>query len=71
MLLLGADQNPPVQVFELSDAQRQAWIDGMPDLADQWVERNEERGLPAEELLSTYMDAMRERGFEPARAWDR
>ncbi|WP_108127354.1 C4-dicarboxylate TRAP transporter substrate-binding protein [Saccharospirillum mangrovi] len=71
MLLIGARQNPPVQVFELSDAQRQAWIDAMPDLADQWVERNEARGLPAKELLSTYMNAMRERGFEPERAWDR
>lgn len=70
MLILGASQNPPVQVFELTDAQRQQWIDGMPDLANQWVERNEARGLPAAELLSTYMNAMRERGFEPARAWD-
>lgn len=42
----------------------------MPDLARQWVERNEERGYPAQALLNNYMNAMRERGHEPERAWD-
>jgi TRAP-type C4-dicarboxylate transport system substrate-binding protein len=71
MVELGADQSTPVQVQALSDEERQQWIDGMPGLAQQWVERNEGRGLPARELLSTYMDAMRERGHEPELAWDR
>lgn len=66
----GADQSTPVQISALSEEDRQAWIDGMPDLANQWVERNENRGLPARQLLETYMDAMRERGHEPERAWD-
>lgn len=70
MVEQGADQRRPVTVSALSESDRQAWIDGMPDLANQWVERNEDRGLPAARLLSTYMDAMRERGHEPERAWD-
>ncbi|SNY98293.1 C4-dicarboxylate TRAP transporter substrate-binding protein [Halomonas sp. hl-4] len=70
MVELGAEQSTPVQINTLSDEERQEWIDGMPDLANQWIERNEERGLPARELLETYMDAMRERGHEPERAWD-
>jgi len=70
MIELGESQNPPVQVSQLSEEDRQAWIDGMPDLARQWVERNEERGYPAQALLNNYMNAMRERGHEPERAWD-
>lgn len=71
MEAIGASQRTPVEVSALSTADRQAWIDGMPDLANEWVERNEDRGLPAARLLSTYMDAMRERGHEPERAWDK
>lgn len=71
MVELGSDQSTPVEVNQLTEEERQRWIDGLPDLANQWVERNEERGLPASDLLSTYMDAMRERGHEPERAWDR
>ncbi|MFC3851702.1 C4-dicarboxylate TRAP transporter substrate-binding protein [Salinispirillum marinum] len=70
MVELGAEQRTPVTVIDLTAAERQRWIDNMPNLADQWVERNEERGEPAGELLSVYMNAMRERGFEPERAWD-
>lgn len=70
MVELGESQSPPVQVNQLSEEDRQAWIDGMPDLARQWVQRNSDRGYPAQELLNNYMDAMRERGHEPERAWD-
>ncbi|MCH8529572.1 MAG: C4-dicarboxylate TRAP transporter substrate-binding protein [Saccharospirillum sp.] len=70
MVELGASQSTPVQVSALTAEQRQAWIDGMPDLAQQWVRNNEGRGLPAAELLQTYMDTIRSRGVEPERAWD-
>lgn len=71
MVRQGANQRVPVQVIELSDDERARWINNMPNLAAQWVERNEGRGEPAGQLLSVYMDAMRARGFEPERAWDR
>lgn len=70
MLALGESQNPSVQVNQLSEEDRQAWIDGIPNLARQWVQRNSDRGYPAQELLNNYMDAMRDRGHEPERAWD-
>lgn len=70
MVELGASQSTPVQVNQLSDAERQAWIDGMPDLARQWVQRNADRGYPAQDLLNAYMNEFRERGHEPERAWD-
>lgn len=71
MVELGASQSTPVQVYNLTDAQRKQWIDSMPNLAQEWVKNNEDRGLPARRILNTYMDAMRERGFEPERPWDK
>ncbi|GAA6206810.1 hypothetical protein NBRC116601_01030 [Cognatishimia sp. WU-CL00825] len=56
-------------VSTLSDADRQAWAAGLPDLAGDWVARNEEAGLPAGEVLNAFLDAARSRGFEPLRDW--
>ncbi len=58
-------------VTEMSDAERMAWLDGMPNIAQRWVEATEARGYPAQDVLSAYMDAVRARGGEPLRAWDR
>ena len=70
MVELSADGNNPVQITALTAAQRQEWIDGMPDLAQQWVDNNEARNLPASDILQAYMNAIRERGVQPERAWD-
>lgn len=71
MVELGSGQNTPVQVYKLTDAQRKEWIGSMPNLAQEWIKNNEARGLPAKRILATYMNAMRERGFEPERPWDK
>lgn len=56
-------------VSTLSDEDRQAWAAGLPDLAGDWVARNEEAGLPASDVLNAFLDAARSRGFEPLRDW--
>ncbi len=71
---LEAMQNDPdvdVHVSELPAAERQRWIDGMPNLAERWVADTEARGIPAGEFLEIYMDAIRSRGAVPLRHWDR
>ena len=62
---------PRVTVTSLSAADRQRWIDGLPNIAERWVEATEERGIPAGKVLQIYMDAIRSRGGEPLRNWDR
>jgi TRAP-type C4-dicarboxylate transport system substrate-binding protein len=58
-------------VSELPAAEKQRWIDGLPNIAARWVEATEARGMPAGEVLRAYMDAVRSRGAEPLRDWDR
>jgi C4-dicarboxylate-binding protein DctP len=58
-------------VTELPAAEKQKWIDGLPNIAARWVEATEARGIPAGEVLHAYMDAARSRGAKPLRDWDR
>jgi TRAP-type C4-dicarboxylate transport system substrate-binding protein len=71
MVELGKGQNPPVTVTPLSDAERRKWIDGLPNLAQEWVKNNEGRGVQARPLLTQYMAAMKARGAKPERDWER
>ena len=66
----GPSQNPPITVTEMSAEDRQAWFDGLPNLAQQWVDANEAQGLPAREVLKAYMEAARAAGATPVRNWD-
>jgi TRAP-type C4-dicarboxylate transport system substrate-binding protein len=68
---IGAGQNPPVTISQMSAADRQAWVDGLPDVAGEWAADAEARGLPGKEFLSAYMDGLRARGEKPARDWDK
>lgn len=71
MLEIGASQNPPVTMTEMSAEDRQAWVDGLPDIAGEWAADAESRGLPGREFLAAYMEGLRKRGETPARDWDK
>lgn len=47
------------------------WARTVPNLAGEWVRRNEERGLPAKQVLLAYMEGQRKRGDTPLRDWDK
>jgi TRAP-type C4-dicarboxylate transport system substrate-binding protein len=64
-------QEEGATVTSLSAADKQRWIDGLPNIAARWVEASEARGIPAGEVLQIYMDAIRSRGGQPLRDWDR
>jgi TRAP-type transport system periplasmic protein len=66
---LGADQTPPVTISVMDPQQRQAWVDGLPNLAGEWAADNEARGLPAAEFLAAYIDGLRAAGENPVRDW--
>ncbi len=58
-------------VTELPAAERAKWVARLPSIADDWVGNVGARGLPAAEVLKTYMDGVRQRGAKPAVDWDR
>jgi TRAP-type C4-dicarboxylate transport system substrate-binding protein len=56
---------------QLPASERKKWAMTMPNIAKDWVERNEARGLPARKVLEIYMNKLRERNVEIARDWDK
>jgi TRAP-type C4-dicarboxylate transport system substrate-binding protein len=58
-------------ITELPLAEKQKWLAAMPDIAGRWIEATERRGHPAGEVLRAYMSALRARGGQPLRDWDR
>jgi TRAP-type C4-dicarboxylate transport system substrate-binding protein len=70
MVALGADQNPPVSVTQMSTEERQKWVDALPNLAKEWADPLDARGIPAGEFLKQYMAGLRSKHVEPSRAWD-
>ena len=58
-------------VTEFPLAEKRRWLAAMPDIAGRWIEATERRGHPAGEALRAYMSALRARGAQPLRDWDR
>lgn len=58
--------NPGVTVTELSAAEKQRWIEALPNIAGDWASNVD--GGP--EVLSAYMETVRSKGVEPGRNWD-
>jgi TRAP-type C4-dicarboxylate transport system substrate-binding protein len=58
-------------VVELSLAEKRKWLAAMPNIATSWIEATERRGIPAGQVLQAYLNAIRARGGQPLRDWDR
>lgn len=54
-------------VHDLPDAEKTAWVEGLPDIVAPWLEQTGDAGKV---VLSAYFDALRERGVTPLRSWD-
>ncbi len=59
------------KIVKMPDAERQKWAQALPDIAGEWVKAQEAKGLPAREVLRTFMDEARKAGAKPLRDWDR
>jgi TRAP-type transport system periplasmic protein len=66
MIELGAAQSTPVTLTVFPADQRQAWIDGLPDVAGEWAQA---RGPAAADFLRAYLDGLRAAGETPPRDW--
>ena len=59
------------KITDMSDAQRKAWVTGMPNVAKSWAESVEKKGIPGKKILSYYMDQMRANNQPILRQWDK
>lgn len=57
-------------IIPMTNAQRQQWADYLPDLAGDWVEVMESKGLPGRQILNDYMQIMRDNNQPIIRQWD-
>jgi TRAP-type C4-dicarboxylate transport system substrate-binding protein len=58
-------------ILTLTDEQRREWAMGLPNIAKEWADDMEERGLPGHAILEDYMDIMRANDQPIVRHWDR
>ncbi|QHQ33856.1 C4-dicarboxylate TRAP transporter substrate-binding protein [Algicella marina] len=70
MVEIGATQSPPVKITPMSDADREAWVTAMPNIAKEWADGLEAQGVPAQDFMRAYLDGVRARGETPIRNWD-
>jgi hypothetical protein len=52
-------------------AERKRWATMMPNIAKEWAEAQESRGLPGRAVLTAYMDELRALKTEMIREWDK
>lgn len=58
-------------VVEIDPEERAEWAATLPNLAQEWVQNLEANGVPAQEILAEYMQAMRDANQPVARQWDK
>jgi TRAP-type C4-dicarboxylate transport system substrate-binding protein len=70
MVETGASQNPPVTITPMSEEDRQAWVNAMPNIAREWADGLEAQGVPARDFMKAYLEGLRARAETPVRDWD-
>lgn len=58
-------------VITFDEAERKTWAYGMPNIAMEWADALERKGLPGHAILHDYMEVMRSNGQPIVRQWDR
>jgi C4-dicarboxylate-binding protein DctP len=58
-------------IVPVSIEQRRQWAASLPNMAQEWAEDLESRGLPGKRILADYMDIMRANNQPIVRHWDR
>lgn len=66
---LEAYQSAGGKVVSLSEAERKAWADAMPNIAVEWASGLDSAGKAGSEMLRAYMGKLRDAGMTPARDW--
>ncbi len=57
-------------IADLSGAERQRWVNALPNVPQEWAAAQEKAGLPGQAVLAGFMQALRDAGQNPPRNWD-
>lgn len=57
------------EVVEMSDENRTAWANAMPNIAVEWARELDDKGEPGSDMLKAYLGKLAEAGFQPLRDW--
>ena len=57
------------KIVEISDAERRAWADAMPDIAAEWAKNLDNKGEPGSAMLKAYLGKLQSSGHTPLRNW--
>jgi C4-dicarboxylate-binding protein DctP len=57
-------------IVEISDADRTAWAEAIPDIAAEWAATLNEKGQPGTEMLNAYLAKLEAAGFVGVRNWE-
>lgn len=58
------------RITELPAEERLRWTEALPNMAQVWAREADAKGLPGTQVLSAYMQAVREAGITVPRPWD-
>ncbi len=56
-------------IINVSDADRKAWANAMPNIAQEWAETLNANGEQGTEILAAYIGKLKAAGFVGARDW--
>jgi len=56
-------------ITPMDPTERQAWADGMPNIAVSWAKELDDKGEPGSDMLKAYLDKLKAAGFTPLRDW--
>ncbi|MDH3737774.1 MAG: TRAP transporter substrate-binding protein DctP, partial [Alphaproteobacteria bacterium] len=59
------------KIHQMPQAEREKWAKTMPNVAQDWVNSLEKKGMPGKVVLESYMDTMRANKQPILRHWDR
>ncbi len=59
------------EIVEMPEGELVKWVNKMPNVAADWAQPLEDRGIAANAFLAAYMEGLRARGETPARDWDK
>lgn len=59
------------EVSELSEDQRKAWANALPNLPMKWAAEQDAKGLAGTEVVKTFLKKLRDAGTELPRDWDK
>ncbi len=68
---IGIMKKKGLVVSQLAQEERRKWAMNMPNIAKEWSDRLEKKGLPAKKVIKAFMDEVRALNVEIARHWDR